>query len=154
MKIIKEALIMPFDGTMDAFTGGVFDSGKDFMADSVIHRGQAPELQPHGEHLQGTFIYGGCLFAHFGHFIWESLSRITAIRKCKPYPLLFITPNDHLFKTQQLFFKSMGIRNEIILIRKPTLVENLIYASPQSSLSPLSMSGEMLDALAFKDHEK
>lgn len=151
MRAIKHALIMPLEGTMDSFTGGVFDSGGEFVADSVIYRGHAPERRKYSEHLQGTFIYGGCLFGHFGHFIWASLARIAAIRKCRPYPLLFITPNDHLFNTQKLFFKGMGIRNEIILVTKPTLVENLIYAPPHSSLSPLSMSQEMLDALAFKD---
>lgn len=46
MKVIRDALIMPLDGTMDAFTGGVFDSDRQFIADSVIHRGISPELQP------------------------------------------------------------------------------------------------------------
>lgn len=151
MRAIRDALIMPLEGMMDAFTGGVFDSGGEFIADSVIHRGRAPVRRDHGAYLQGTHIYGGCLFAYFGHFIWESLARIATIRKCRPYPLLFITPNDHLFNTQKLFFRAMGIRNEIVLVRKPTLVENLIYAPPLSSLSPVSMSGEMLDALAFRD---
>lgn len=152
MRAIRNALIMPLEGTMDAFTGGVFDSESEFLADSVIHRGCAPEPQDHWDKLPGTYIYGGCLFAHFGHFIWESLTRIATIRTCRPYPLLFITPNDRLFETQKLFFKAMGLRNEIILVRMPTLVENLIYAAPQSSLNPLSMSQEMLDALAFKDY--
>lgn len=63
------------------------------------------------------------------------------------------TKRSYLYHSKAVF-KSIGIRNEIILISKPTLVENLIYASPQSSLRPLFMSGEMLDALAFRDYEE
>lgn len=144
---------MPLEGTMDAFVGGAFDADGSFIKDSVVHRGSAPELREPEEELKGRYIYGGCLFAHFGHFIWESHARISTFQKCRPYPILFISPNDRLFNTQKLFFKNLGIKNEILLIKHPTRVSNLIYSSPGASLSPLSMSDEMLNALSIKNFE-
>lgn len=154
MKIYKNASIMPFTGTMDAFTGGLFDSDKAFISDSIIYRGSCPHYCNPVNELNGTYIYGGCLFANFGHFIWESLNRMPVFRKCREYPILFISPNTNIFNTQKLFFKSIGIKNEIILINSPMLVSDLIYFPPQASLQPLSMSDEMQNALAFRNFDK
>ncbi|MDE5832444.1 MAG: glycosyltransferase family 61 protein [Desulfovibrio sp.] len=101
--------------------------------------------------MDGTYLYGGCLFAHFGHFIWESLPRIAAIRKCPEYPLLFISPYDRIFETQRLFFKTLGIKNEIKLIKNPVRVSRLIYSPAEASLVPLSMTEDTLAALACKN---
>lgn len=153
MAVKEHAMVMPLVGTMDSFAGGVFDKHGEFIADSVVERGKRPQLQAPVEHLPGTCIYGGCLFAHFGHFIWESLSRLSAIRKCNNYPIVFITSNDRLFDTQKILFKSIGIDNQIILVKAPTTVEKLIYATPQSSINPVAMSGLQLESLACRAFE-
>lgn len=151
MKILQNTIMMPLEGTMDKFTGGLYESDGKFVTDSLIRRGSPAELLPFQETLKGTYIYGGCLFAHFGHFIWESLTRLDAILKCKNYPIVFISPNDYVFNTQKLFFKTLGIKNDIIVIRKPTIIENIIYSSPQSSLYPANMSDSLLSAMAMKN---
>lgn len=153
MKLLQNALIMPLKGTMDQFTGGVYDSEGKFVSDCLIKRGSPGELLPSKDILKGTYIYGGCLFAHFGHFIWESLTRLDAILKCRNYPILFISPNDQVFNTQKLFFKTLGIKNDIIVIRKPTEVSSLIYSSPQSSLYPAYMSDSLLSAMGIKNFD-
>lgn len=154
MKLVKNALIMPLEGTMEEFAGGVFDSGK-FVKDSLVEiRGRECAPRPPERKLAGTYIYGGCFFAHFGHFIWESLARLETIRKCREYPVIFISPNDHVFETYKLIFRTIGIRNEIIIAREPTLVEKLIYSPPQSSVSPLFIEDAQLESLACKDFGK
>lgn len=150
MKIIKNALIMPLQGSMDAFTGGVYSSDGEFIKDSIGWRGKQPPLQDYTESLYGTYIYGGYLFGHFGHFIWESLSRLYAIRKCTNSTILFISPNDKVYNIQKIWFETIGVLNKICIIKKPTLVENLIYSPPGSSIYPLIITNEQFDALKYK----
>jgi len=148
MKLLKNSIIIPLIGTMDSFTGGLCTSDGQFIEDSVVERGRVGQLQKHTEYLHGTYIYGGCLFDHFGHFIWESLSRLYAIRQFKNYPILFITPNTaDSIKKLNLFFKSIGVTNEIRLIKVQTAVENLIYSSPGSSINPLYITDEQINSL-------
>ncbi|MDR1685132.1 MAG: glycosyltransferase family 61 protein [Desulfovibrio sp.] len=149
LTLLKNAVILPLDGTMDAFTGGVYTAGGQFVEDSLLHRGRPAPLQQHIDHLAGTYIYGGCLFGHFGHFIWESLSRVYAIRQCKDYPILFISPNDTVYNMHNIFFKTIGIRNELILVKAPISVKNLIYSSPGSSISPLFITDEQINGLQY-----
>lgn len=151
MKIIKNAILIPLEGTMDSFTGGVFTFDGQFIEDSLLCRGRPAELQKPVEHLSGTYIYGGCLFGHFGHFIWESLSRLYTIRQCKNYPILFISPNDRIFNVQKMLFKSIGVNNEIFLVKASTSVESLIYSSPGSTLNPVFISDKQIDSLKYFD---
>lgn len=149
MKLFKDATIMPLEGTMDSFTGGIFTSAGQFVGNSIVHRGKQPLLQKYNNVLSDTYIYGGCLFGHFGHFIWESLSRLYTILQCKNYPIVFITPNDKIYNSQRLFFKSIGIRNEICIVKIPTLMRNLLYSEPGSSVHPAYISEDQIDALQY-----
>ena len=147
--ILHNAVVLPLSGTMDSFTGGLYDENNEYVNGSVVYRHTLGEFQEPQTQLKGTYIWGGCLFAHFGHFIWESLSRLYTIRKCKnDVPILFITPNK-LFNYHKLFFDTIGIENEIKIIEEPTLVENVIYSEEGSSLKPLFITDEQLDALGY-----
>lgn len=158
MRLLKNAIIMPLIGSMDKYTGGIYTSSGEFIKDSVTYRGYAPEQKDPYEILKGSYIYGGSLFGHFGHFIWESLSRLSTIRKCTPeYPILFISPNDTIYNMQRIFFKSIGLRNRIHIIKNTVQCENLIYDSPKSSVSPVFISDEQLNALCsfnFDENKK
>jgi capsular polysaccharide biosynthesis protein len=145
MQILDKPTIIPFAGTMDSFTGGVFSSDGRFMEDSLLHRGKPGHLRQSAEHLPGTYIYGGCLFDHFGHFIWESLSRLYTLREYREYPVLFITPDGGYGK----FIKLLGVDNEIRLINAQTSVEKLLYSPPGSSLEPLYITDEQISALKY-----
>jgi len=149
MKLLKNATIMPLAGSMDSFTGGVYTYDGEFVEGSLLYRGRAAELQKSTKHLSETYIYGGCLFGHFGHFIWESLSRLYAIRQYNDYPIIFIMPENIFFNEQTMFFKSLGIHNEIHIVKIPTSVENLIYFLPGSSINPLFISDEQINSLQY-----
>lgn len=155
MKVIKNSTIIPLKGTMDSFTGGIYTSDGIFIEDSLLHRGTPGELQKPTERLSGTYIYGGCLFGHFGHFIWESLSRLYVIKQCNDYPIIFITPNSgKIIENATVFLKQINIRNEIKLIYTPTCVDNLIYSSPGSSIEPLFITDEQIKHLQHFSFEK
>jgi hypothetical protein len=154
MKLLKNATIIPLKGTMDSFTGGVYSTDGKFIEDSLLHRGKQAPYQEPNEYLAGTYIYGGCLFGHFGHFIWESLSRLYAIRQCNAYPILFISPNDKVFYAQKKFFETIGIRNEILLVKETNSIEKLIYSSPGSSIIPLLIINEQIDSLQYFNYSK
>jgi len=147
LSLIMNASIAPLAGSMDSFTGGVYADGI-FLRDSLLERGQAAPAPTIQQYLPGTYIYGGCLFSHFGHFIWESLSRLHAIRQCDTWPILFLSPNDKVFHVQKIFFKTLGIRNEIHLVKVPTAVKKLIYSPPGSAIDPLFITDEQLEAMA------
>lgn len=151
MEIIANALIMPHVGNMDDFTEGVFDSAGNFIKDSTPARGKQPAYCKPDKHLMGTYIYGGCFYGHFGHFIWESLARLATIKKCNEFPVIFLSPNREIHESQRMFLRMPGVKNELILVKQPVSVEKLIYSPPLSSVSPLFMEDEQMKSLACLD---
>jgi hypothetical protein len=149
IRLIKKATIIPLIGSPSSFTGGVFTYDGQFIEDSLLERGRPAELQKPVEHLSDTYIYGGCFFGHFGHFIWESLSRLYTIRQCKNYPILFISSDDGYLDGYREFFKLLGINNEIHLVKLPTSVENLVYSHPGSTIAPPHITDEQMNALKY-----
>lgn len=148
MKIFLDALVMPLEGSMSQFCAGVFDKDRNFVEGCLNYRGRAAEYREPEEIIDEPCIYAGCLFGHFGHFIWESLARLAAIRKCKEYPLIFISPNPGILDGQIKMLRAIGVKNGVILIKKPTQFGRLIYDAPQSSLEPLNLTDEWLAGMA------
>lgn len=147
MKIIKDGIICPFEGTMDSFSGGIIDPASGFVEDCLCHRGKPPQYLKPEQYISDPCVWGGMLFGHFGHFIWESLSRLVAIVKCVKNPVIFISPNPEVFNWQKLFFRTLGIHNKIILLKKPTLARQLVYVNPGISIQPLQITDEHLRAM-------
>lgn len=150
--LVKNAGLMPLEGTMDAFTAGVFQNNV-CLPQSLLFRwkqpipcGQAALPLPPVKRLSGTAIFGGYLFAHFGHFLWESLSRLYAIRQCARLPLVFMSPNDSLATWQSQVFKLLHVHNPIVLIKQPTEVEQLVMSAPGATL-PNEMHPDQINAL-------
>lgn len=147
LTVIKNAQIMPLLGTMDGFTAGVFCNGE-FVEGSTLERARPSKLYPVQGRLAGVYIFGGYLFGHFGHFLLESMSRLYAIKHCRSdYPVLFLSPNTKLYESQALLLKTMGVNNDLMLLKDPVEVENLIYAPPAVRLKPPFISDEQLEAL-------
>jgi len=81
-----------------------------------------------------TAIYGGLLLTHYGHFIFESLSRLWYSRLDKSTPILFCSKQKVIKKFQQDIFNFLGIKNPIILVKEPIGVDNLIIPEPGSRI--------------------
>ncbi len=144
--LVRNALLMPFEGSMDAFASGVFADGA-FVEGTLLERGKPATVKHPEEHLAGTYIFGGYLFAHYGHFLLESLSRAYAVARCKPWPVLVMSPNEQIGGFQREVLACIGLNNEIIRITKPTSVESLVLSPAGSIIHPPRISPEQLEAL-------
>ena len=147
---IHNALLMPLQGDITAFTSGVFDQEGRFVPHSMLDRCATPARpEPPTRFLQGYHIFGGYLFGHYGHLILDSLSRAYAIRQCRPdLPILFMTTRKTVDARTRNIFTSLSIPNEITLIHEPTQVENLLFSLPGSGIAPPRITPEQVEALA------
>lgn len=137
---------MPFAGSMDAYRTGVFANGSIVPESLITARGAAAEPQPATEHLQGTILWAGCLFGHFGHFLLESMACLHAIRQCPKLPLIFVNANDEFNLWHRKFFEFLRIRNPVQIVRRPTTVSDLLVPVAKSTISPPFMADEQLEA--------
>lgn len=148
ISLVRNARVMPFQGTMDFFQSGVFDSGGRFLENSIIaDRAKPSALLPVTQKLSGTYIFGGYLFFHFGHFLLESLSRLYAVRQCRDYPVIFTSPNDKVAEAHKKMFQFLRVDNEIVFLTEPTEVENLVMADAGSVIEPPLLAKEQIRAL-------
>ncbi len=90
-----------------------------------------PDVSP--EPLQGRWVFGGIFYAHFGHFLCETLSRLWALDHVGPvegvvfYPKKKMTWPNRLIRPYQPFFDALGLQNcSIIAPNEPQLVEELV----------------------------
>ena len=130
-EVVEQALLMPFLGSMDSFLSGVFVNGACLPA-ALMDRGRERSPTPPQERIRGTCFFGGYLFPHYGHFLLESLSRLHGLPRNADCPILFMSPRDQVSSWQKQVFSLLGIANEIVLIKKPTLADRLIVSSPAS----------------------
>lgn len=152
--LIKNAIVAPLRGTMDAFEAGIFnDTG--CVASSLLKRleneaqwtNATPMIPDAVLHQSGSYIFGGYWFAHYGHFILESLSRVFCIKKCNSYPLIFLSPDLKVFRWQRDILKLLRIDNEIIITLDPLLVDKLLI-SEQQSIAHEFITHDQVNALA------
>lgn len=144
-RLIHNALVMPFEGSMDTFKAGVFENGS-CITDSLLYRGSPSLPEEIRAEIPNICIFGGYMFAHYGHFLLESLSRYYAIAQCAKLPLLFLSPNSGLRLWQRQVLKILGIDNEILFIKVPTQVRELLI-SPQACDARTPMTEEQFAAL-------
>lgn len=159
----RDALVMPLRGTLDRFSAGVFQDGV-CLPESLLFRGdaanpygfpaeaarlcqalQSPE-QGGATRLRGEYVFGGYLFRHYGHFLIETLSRLYAIRTCPDVPILFSSTHRDIMPWQRDVFKLLGLRNEIIKLTEPVVVDTLLLAPPGFVL-PDTVSEAQITAL-------
>lgn len=145
--LARHALLMPLEGCMDEFRSGVFVDGV-CLEDSLMDRARAAVPRPPETELRGSYLFGGYLFANYGHFLLESLARLYALRQCGSYPLLFMSPNASVATWQRHIFKLLDVGNDILLIHRPTRVERLAVAPPGCSLARNLLTPEQRESLA------
>lgn len=118
---------------------GVFDATGQFVTASITMRpnGYFNSEPPHPDQkdiqsLQGSYMYGGVLFGHFGHFLMDSLARIWALDELRDkIDGVIFTPKtnagniENMLKVQSALMRPLGMTQEIKLITDPTRVERL-----------------------------
>jgi capsular polysaccharide biosynthesis protein len=80
------------------------------------------------ESVDGPTIFAGYLFAHFGHFLLESLSRLWLARERPDHRLVWCLMGDFTEYTpwQGKILDLLGVRNEALFLRSPTRFERLL----------------------------
>ncbi len=140
--VVHEALVMPLKGTLNHFKAGVFRNGE-CLDESLLYRDRKPKLyggpasaaevaaaMPGADRLRGDYLFGGYLFRHYGHFLIETLSRVYALKQCPPLPILFSSTHRDILPWQLEVFKLLGLRNEIVKLERPTMVDRLVMSTP------------------------
>ncbi|WP_299426582.1 glycosyltransferase 61 family protein [uncultured Shimia sp.] len=100
--------------------------------DSTSPVNSKPDMPSSAEELAGTWVFGGTLYGHFGHFILESLSRIWALEDLRgKIDGVIFTPkrNDPQFhqvlKQLRPLMEALGVNVEARVALAPTRVETL-----------------------------
>lgn len=78
--------------------------------------------------IQGTAVYGGILFNHFGHFLLESLSRLWFFKQNPTTPIIWVKSEDFSeFESFHLdLFAILNITNPFIIVTEPVQVHTLL----------------------------
>ncbi|TNE62013.1 MAG: glycosyltransferase family 61 protein [Alphaproteobacteria bacterium] len=107
------------DGVWDASTG------QDLRVAEMILPGTIGETRTR---LEGTYIFAGYIFPHYGHFLLESLSRLWFYRDKPHVPLLWMgVHNQTEFNAvNQQLFELFGITNPMHIVTEQTEVEELL----------------------------
>jgi hypothetical protein len=83
------------------------------------------------QYIDTPSVYCGRFFNHYGHFLLESLSRLTNIRKFPNLLCVYVQhTEDDLCHWQKEIFQLLGIKNKFILIDKPTGFRKLLVPKP------------------------
>lgn len=145
--LVRNAEIMPFQGSMLSYSTGVF-AGEELIPESLLTRRGKESLRYCVEkRLPGTYVWGGCLFAHYGHFILESLAHLHAIRQCPDLPVIFLNAYPRFNETYRVLFKFLRITSPCLIVNRPLGVEKLLFSTVGSSVSPPLIHDEQLKAL-------
>ena len=149
---LKSAVIVPSKERGLVQPCGVFNSQKNYCYDGVLWRGkplmvppEKPVAEDIAERLEGNYLWGGAIHAHFGHFLVETLGRVWGYGAVKEKidGVLFVEKRDaeadgddravrwHTEDTpvlkgfQHEIFLQLGIDVPIGLVAAPTRVESL-----------------------------
>ena len=166
MTVLRDALVMPLRGTLNRFSGGVFQ-GEDCQPASLLWRNREPRLDGRpappeavrqalgvdsgaaggrADRLKGAYLFGGYLFRHYGHFLIESLSRLYALKQCAALPIVFSSTHRDILPWQRDVFKLLALRNPICLLTRPAIADQLMLAAPGFALPDIVMP-EQIEAL-------
>lgn len=89
------------------------------------------------DQLTGTFVYGGVMRPHYGHFLMESLARAWFLREFPDLPILWHTANGKgsLSAWRREIFALLGISEERFhFVLRPTAVQRVLLPDPGSVL--------------------
>ncbi|MBM2576475.1 DUF563 domain-containing protein [Jannaschia sp. Os4] len=124
-------------GNQSVQKSGVLDADGRLVPESVTWRGRtqvttAPALPDEAEALEGTWLFLGPLFGHFGHFLVESIARIWALDAVRDriagalYVPKFQNRPQYVMDTYRPFLRALGVDVEVRNVEDPTRVERVL----------------------------
>lgn len=147
----EHATVVPPEPARQSFVqaAGLLDAAGRYIPSGALWRnGRALTTEPEapsGEiaDLSGTWLWGGVLWMHFGHFVVESASRLWALdeleEKIKGIIFMPKRPRNgsEVLDFQKDFIGLMGRDLEVACIDTPTRVERLIVPGQGFGLGPM-----------------
>lgn len=107
-----------------------------------------PDKSEIAETLQGTWLFGGMLYAHFGHFLVESLGRLwglgapdVTVDGVLFYPKKQVTWDRKLLEPVMPWLKIAGVDVPVRLAKAPMTVERLVVPDQGWGMSDM-IAGE------------
>jgi hypothetical protein len=151
--VVDDALVIPsrrlgkrviLPGVVDAQGSPVADATSYSGGQSIwTHWEDRSQLAP-VDHLAGTWLYGGIAFPHFGHFLFESISRLWAVEALGDQitGLVFVGPRPWplggLSDALMRVLDALDVRLPIHFVKGPTSVERLCVPRQGSAMGPLA----------------
>lgn len=138
---ISDALVIPIPSDIDTpqpLNTGVMDDKGNFVAESTTWRNNIEfshpprEVSREGlERIDGSWMFGGLMFGHFGHFLVETTARLWAYEQLKDKidGIVFVPKVqrriDHVLKVYAPFLKLLDIDCKIINLPEPAVFETV-----------------------------
>lgn len=144
IRTVDEALLVPFGegrGRGICRPAGVYDAAGGFVDGSVCWRKSGlavtsvPDVVPEAEaRLEGTWLYGGMAYGHFGHFLCESIGRFWAQDHVPGLRGIVFLPKQRKGNAAKFmapmvpWARICGARGEVLALNDATRIERLIVA--------------------------
>jgi len=133
---IEGAVVVPPVESDFVQAAGVLHSDGRYCAEGALWRKWRPlttePAMPEGEveDLPGRWLWGGVLWAHFGHFLAESTTRLWALDRLKDLDGILFIPKrpavgDQVLGYQELFIRHMGTDLPVRVATAPLRVGHL-----------------------------
>jgi len=144
-KVLSNALYIPksFSSWYDGDTNwGIFKDGNiDFDAAYIRGPGDClvgqswtePQTGAHARYLEGTYVYGGTIQPHYGHFLFDGIARFWHNERSFKFIVQGPTTVSEWFKYSPIpeIFKILGLTEEnFIRPEQATFIQNLIVPEP------------------------
>ncbi|WP_212522934.1 glycosyltransferase 61 family protein [Actibacterium sp. MT2.3-13A] len=150
---LKGAQVVPPNVSQMVQPAGVLDADARYVGHGALWRGHRPittEPAPADplEDLPGRWIWGGVLWAHFGHFLAESTARLWALDHAQgPVDGILYIPKrprleDEVKGFHNAFLGLLGCDLPIRVAHRPTRVEELIVPGQGFGLGAISAGTE------------
>lgn len=114
-----------------SFIDGKWDrsTGQTLKHHPLILPGEIGETK---EFLEGTHIFAGYLFPHYGHFLLESLANLWFFKKHPDVPIIWLGVHNQpdFNSVNKQFIELFDIKNPIHILTEQTEVEELLVPSP------------------------
>lgn len=150
IETLPGGIVVPPEASGFQQKAGVLAADGSYCATGALWRRYRPlTLEPdpltvEPEALEGRWLWGGVLWAHFGHFLAESTSRIWAMDHLDaPIDGVIFIPKrprngEQMTGYHKAFFDLMGVDVPIRILTKPTRVETLIVPGQGFGLGEIS----------------
>lgn len=149
--MVEDALVLPsrrFGGNL--LHPSVIDAAGSPIADALNYNASMPiqtEFQDRSAvkdavHLEGAWLYGGILYSHFGHFLFESISRLWPIDALRDQVsgIVFVGLRQ-IGGISEGLSKVLGhldVRLPLHFVNDPTVVQRLYVPRQGSAMGPLA----------------